>query len=149
MIKWLLQKYRKHKLKSHITKESCFVFPIMDKSELIDGKSYESFDFRKEHWYRDDYRYKFDTKHGTWNSEKDCFIVYSHLESYEEFKPLRYDYELNKPINHDILEYNPCDINALDLQEIRNITFTADDNTQDDDIWERLIKYFEDRGLSE
>ena len=43
---------------------------------------------------------------------------------------------------------NPCDINALDIEEIRKITFDLnDDNTESDEVWDRLITYFEERGF--
>lgn len=147
MIKWLLKKYISHKLKTHINKSHCFVIPILDKSELVDGKNYETFDFKMRYHSIGHKRSKYDIKTACWCEEKQCFLFYNHIETYEEFKPLRESFNLDTPIEYDILEYNPCDINELDIQEIKNITFNADDNTQSDDIWENLIKYFEDRGL--
>ena len=39
MFKWLKNKYIEYKKKNHISKEQCFVFPIMPKSQLEDGEN--------------------------------------------------------------------------------------------------------------
>lgn len=153
MFKWLKRIYDEYKLYSHIGKQHCFVFPILPKSQLEDGETYETFDFshkwykRAEEWYTE-----YDIKYAQWCAKKDCFIDAHHLKiqtlSYEEFKPLRKEKPRQKEINYGICSYNPCDINALDLEEIRKITFDmCDDNTDSMEVWDRLITYFEDRGF--
>lgn len=154
MFEWLKNKYIEYKKKNHITKEYCFVFPIMPKSLLIDGEYYETFDFkhkwngfRKENWYTE-----YTTIKAEWSSEKNCFVDRNNIKvkflTYEEFKPLRRSYQRKNEIDYGICSYNPCDINALDIEEIRKITFDLnDDNTESDEVWEKLIKYFEERGF--
>ena len=86
-------------------------------------------------------------------AEKDCFIdglsgLKMEIVSYEEFKPLRKCYQHKVEINYGICSYNPCDVNALDLEELKKITFDLnDDNTESDEVWKRLITYFDDRGI--
>ena len=154
MFEWLKKKYREYKKWNHISKEYCFVFPIMPKSLLIDGEYYETFDFshqwsgfRTENWWTE---YK--TTKAEWSAEKDCFVDRNHLKvrfyTYEEFKPLRSAHERKEEINYGVCSYNPCDVNCLDLEELKKITFDLnDDNTESDEVWERLITYFEERGL--
>lgn len=153
MFEWLKEKYRKKMMLNHIGKEHCFVFPILPKSCLKDGKNYETFDFSHEYWRNPDYWYtEYKTKTAQWCAEKDCFIDTWHLKvqtlTYEEFKPLREHNPDREEINYGICSYNPCDINQLDLEEIKRITFDLnDDNVESDEIWEKFIKYFEDRGF--
>lgn len=152
MFNWLKNKYIEYKKKNHINKEECFVFPIMPKSQLIDGEKYETFDFSHEYaWKTEKWHTKYKTKMAQWSAEKNCFLTYDFkikTLTYEEFKPLRPSYTENEEINYDICSYNPCDINALDIEEIRKITFElSDDNTESDEIWEKLINYFEERGF--
>ena len=154
MFDWLKDKYIESKKKNHINKEICFVIPTMPKSLLIDHEYYETFDFshqwagfRTESWWAE-----FKTKKAEWSVEKDCFVDRNHLKvqflTYEEFKPIRQAYQRKEEINYGICSYNPCDINALDIEEIRKITFDLnDDNTESDEVWEKLIKYFEERGF--
>ena len=69
------------------------------------------------------------TKKAEWSAEKDCFVDRNHLKvqflTYEEFKPIRQAYQRKEEINYGICSYNPCDINALDIEEIRKITFSG------------------------
>lgn len=141
MIEWLKTIRRK----IHIKKEQCFVFRIIPKEELIDGTIYETFVFKKDKvgtW-------SIDTRSEVWSSEKDCFIGWGKFYSYEEFKPIkRKEFSATEEYSYTTLSYNPCDVNALDLEELKKITFDLnDDNTESDDVWERLIKYFEERGF--
>ena len=152
MFKWLKNKYIEYKKKNHISKEQCFVFPIIPKSQLEDGQMYETFDFSHEYDYRPENWYtEYKTKSAQWSAEKDCFLTHDFkmpILTYEEFKPLRPSYIVNEEINYGICSYNPCDINALDLEELKKITFDLnDDNTESDEVWENLINYFEDRGF--
>lgn len=152
MFKWLKNKCIKYKNKNHISKEQCFVFPIMPKSQLVDGEKYETFDFSHQNaWKTDSWHTEYKTKTSQWNAEKDCFLTHDlkiKTLTYEEFKPLRPLYTTNEEINYDICSYNPCDVNALDLEELKKITFDLnDDNTESDEVWENLIKYFEERGF--
>lgn len=154
MFKWLLNKYRTSKMKNHIGKQSCFVFPVLDKSLLEDGMWYETFDFEKDWDYRHkEYSLKISTKHAKWNAEFERFIDGSKLSSYEDFKPLREAWQRRNgedSLTYGITSYNPCDITPLDLEEIKNITFNlSDDNTESDEIWEKLINYFDERGLND
>lgn len=150
MIKWLLKKYRDNKMKNHISKQMCFVFPVLPKCYLHDGKSYETFWFRKVECGYDDYRYEIDTRTAMWSKEKDCFFNGFRVMSYEEFKPLRQSFQRKENVNCEVLSYNPCTVNELDLEEIRKITFEIGDETtiESDNVWERLIDYFDKRGLS-
>lgn len=152
MFKWLIKKYVEYKTKNHINKEECFVFPIMPKSQLEDGKRYETFDFSHKYAWRIETWYtEYKTKYAQWNAEKDCFLTRDFkikTLTYEEFKPLRPAYTTNEEINYGICSYNPCDVNALDLEELKKITFDLnDDNTESDEVWEKLITYFENRGF--
>lgn len=147
MFEWL----KKYRLKNHISKQSCFVFPIIPKEELIDGKYYQTFHFKKkEHTglLLDSFIEKIYFEEAIWNKDKDCFVVFSQIISYEDFRPIKRVYEKNKGYNWGICSYNPNDVNPLDLEELKKITFDLnDDNTQSDTVWENLIKYFEDRGF--
>ena len=152
MFKWLKNKYIEYKKKNHINKEVCFVFPVMPKSQLVDGEKYETFDFSHQLiWKTDSWHTEYETKIGQWNAEKDCFLTHDFrikTLTYDEFKPLRSSYTIKEEINYGICSYNPCDINALDIEEIKKITFDLnDDNTESDEIWEKLITYFEERGF--
>ena len=152
MFKWLSKKYRKIKLKNHIGKEHCFIFPILPKNCLEDGKVYETFDFSHEYaWKTETWHTKYKTKNAQWNAEKDCFLTHDFkikTLTYEEFKPLRLSYTTCEEINYGICSYNPCDVNTLDLEELKKITFDLnDDNTESDEVWEKLITYFNERGL--
>lgn len=143
MFEFLKKSFRK----SHIDKSKCIVLPIIsDKSELVDGKVYRIFKTygigRVVRWYLSD---------GKWNKKFDCFTNYSGeiLNKFEDGDI----FVLEKSINElplSIMDYDPRTVNALDLQEIKDITFNqCDDNTQDDDVWNRLINYFDERGLSD
>ncbi len=153
MFKWLKNKYIEYKKKNHINKEQCFVFPIMLKSQLIDGEKYETFDFSHEHeraWKTETWYTEYKTKEAQWNAEKDCFLTRGFkikTLTYEEFKPLRPSCTTNEEINYGICSYNPCDVNALDLEELKKITFDLNDNTESDEVWEKLITYFNERGF--
>ena len=152
MFEWLKNKYKEYKLYSHIGKQHCFVFPILPKNQLVDGASYETFDLSHQRIWKDDWHTQYKTKTGQWCAEKDCFIDLSAVNlqilSYEEFKPLRKCYQHKVEINYGICSYNPCDVNALDLEELKKITFDLnDDNTESDEVWERFITYFDDRGI--
>lgn len=154
MFKWLKNKYIEYKKKNHITKEVCFVIPVMPKSLLIDHEYYETFDFshkwngfRSENWFT-----KYETKKAEWSAEKDCFVDRNGFKlkflTYEEFKPIRQVYQRKEEINYGICSYNPCDVNALDLEELKKITFDLNDNnTESDEVWEKLITYFNERGF--
>lgn len=153
MIDWLKRKYTEYKTKHHITKESCFVFPIIAKELLEDGVRYQTFVFKKKYVRLGNYySWSMDTESAKWCAEKDCFLSCSTFISYEDFKPIRkLNWSGNVPYNYAILSYNPCSINALDLEELKNITFNVGDDTtvESDDIWEKLITYFDERGLSD
>lgn len=151
MIKWLLKKYRDNKMKNHISKQRCFVFPILPKECLIDGKDYETFVFKKIRYGYDGWYYKIDIDYAKWNKEKDCFIDVFRVIDYDDFKPIRESVEMKSTVDYDILSYNPCTVNELDLEELRKITFEIGDDTtiESDDIWDKLIDYFDKRGLSE
>lgn len=142
MFEWLKEKYTEYKLNNHITKEQCFVFPILSKSCLEDGEKYETFDFSERN----------NMKIAQWCAKKDCFIPLFSFDistmSYDEFKPLRKAYSNKSKIIYEVCSYNPCEVNQLDLEELKKITFDLnDDNTESDEVWEKLIKYFEDRGI--
>lgn len=152
MFKWLKKIYDEYKLYSHIGKQHCFVFPILPKDQLEDGMIYETFDFSHEYaWKKEYWHTEYRTKTAQWCAKKDCFLTRSYkikTLTYEEFKPLRIQEPEQEEINYGICSYNPCDINALDLEEIRKITFDmCDDNTDSMEVWDRLITYFEDRGF--
>lgn len=151
MIKWLLKKYRDRKMKNHISKQSCFIFPILPKYCLIDGEYYESFYFVKEYWSSNYWHYEIKTHNARWNKEKDCFIEFSKVINYEDFKPIRLYNENKADVDYDILSYNPTTVNELDLEELRKITYEVGDDTtiESDDVWEKLIDYFDKRGLSD
>lgn len=151
MIKWLLKKYRDNKMKNHISKQRCFVFPILPKESLIDGRYYETFKFVQKKWNSDYWYYEIKTDTAKWNREKDCFIDFSDIISYEDFKPIRIHNQNKAHINYDILSYDPTTVNELDLEEIRKITFETGDETtiESDNVWDRLIDYFDKRGLSD
>lgn len=151
MIKWLLKKYRDNKIKNHISKQKCFVFPILPKESLIDGKYYETFKFNKKQYGSDYWYYEIKTDYAKWIEEKDCFIDFNQVIHYEDFKPIRQHNEDRSKVDYDILSYNPCTVNELDLEEIKKITFEVGDDTtiESDYIWNSLIDYFDKRGLSE
>lgn len=147
MFEWL----KKYKLYNHIKKQSCFVFPIIPKESLVDGKYYESFRVRRKKVYgvfSDSWREELDISSAKWNKEKDCFIHLSSVVQYDDFKPIRISCTDNTPYIYGICSYNPCSINQLDLEELKKITFDLnDDNTESDTVWENLINYFEERGF--
>ena len=152
MFRWLKNKYIEYKKKNHIRKEQCFVFPIMPKSQLVDGEKYETFDFSHQYaWKSKMWHTEYKTKIAQWSAEKDCFLTYDlkiQTLTYNEFKPIRQAYQRKEEINYGICSYNPCDVNALDLEELKKITFDLnDDNTESDEVWENLINYFEERGF--
>lgn len=152
MIEWLNKKYTDYKMKHRISKESCFVFPIIAKKMLEDGARYQTFEFTKtRNRFSNDYTWDMKITSAKWCSEKDCFLACSTFTSYEDFKPIRkLSWAGNEEYKHVILSYNPCDINTLDLEELKDITFNiGDDNVESDDIWEKLITYFDKRGLSD
>ena len=152
MFEWLKNKCIEYKKKNHINKEECFVFPIMPKSQLEDGMVYETFDFSHEYaWKKEYWHTEYHTKTAQWCAKKDCFLTRSYkikTLTYEEFKPLRLQEPEQEEINYGICSYNPCDVNALDLEELKKITFDLnDDNTESDEVWEKLITYFNERGF--
>lgn len=152
MIEWLKKKHTDYKMKRRISKESCFVFPIIAKEMLEDGARYQTFEFIKtSKRYSNSHSWKMDITSARWCSEKDCFLSCSTFTSYEDFKPIRkLTWDGEEEYRHTVLSYNPCDINALDLEELKNITFNVgDDTVESDDIWDKLITYFDKRGLSD
>ena len=156
MFKWLLKKYKDYNMKNHIRKESCFVIPILPKEELIDGEIYETFDFGHQYNFGSDHWYtQYKTKSARWSSEKDCFIplywASNVITSYEDFKPLRQKYTEQEEIKYGICSYNPCDVNALDIEQLKEIIYNVGDDTmvESDDIWDKLIDYMDRRGLSD
>ena len=71
----------------------------------------------------------------------------------KKFYPIkvkRYWPERSEEVYPEVLTYNPKDINALDLEEIKNIIYNVGDSTtiESDDIWKRLVDYFEKRNLN-
>lgn len=147
MFDWLKKKHTDYKMKNHISKESCFVFPIIAKEMLEDGARYITFDIThtRAGW-------KLGTETARWCAEKDCFLYCSSFMSYENFKPIRKSsWDNNEGYVYDIVSYNPCDINALDIEELKDIVFNVGDDTtiESDDIWEKLIDYLDKRGLSD
>lgn len=153
MFKWLLKNYRDYKMKNHISKQSCFVFPILPKEKLIDGRYYDTFRFVKKRigLSSDTWEYNIEIIDAVWNKEKDCFINFSKIINYDDFKPIKLHYQKDMDIDYRILSYNPCTVNELDLEELKNITYNVGDDTsvESDDIWNQLIDYFDKRGLNE
>lgn len=51
-------------------------------------------------------------------------------------------------LNKSVLDYDPRQINAMDIKELHNICYEArDDNSDSMDVWEDLINWFEKKGL--
>ena len=153
MFTWLKKKYTEYMLKHHISKQSCFVFPIIPKKMLQDGVLYETFDFgtRYSKYFNETYTDTISINMAKWNAEKDCFIGGSKIISYEDFKPIKEtSFYSQEPYNYGICSYNPCDVNALDIEQLKDIIFNIGDDTmvESDDIWEKLIDYLDKRGLS-
>ena len=140
-------------MKNHISKQRCFVFPILPKESLIDGRYYDTFRFVKKRMGLSSYSWEYDIEisDAVWNKEKDCFITFSRVIDYDDFRPVKLHYQKDMDIDYDILSYNPCTVNELDLEELKKITFEVGDDTtiESDDIWNNLIDYFDKRGLSE
>lgn len=79
-----------------------------------------------------------------WSKKFDCFQQQSSLWKYEDTLAVK---ESADEKNCNIYSYDLDKINALDLKEISEICFCADDQTENEDIWEKLIEYFDKRGI--
>ena len=131
MINWLFWKKKNEKRKP----QQCLCIPMINKDDLVDGKYYNIFvQFRS---LRD-----IGFILAKWNAKFNCFQDGDKL----------YDYEtsivLNKNPETYVLDYNPESINVLDLQNLHEIVSKLfDENTQSDWIWEKLLEYFDKRGI--
>lgn len=152
MFQKIVNKYKAWRLRNHI--ESCryVAFRIIPKANLKDKEQYLGLDIAEEslmHRLRD-----FNPQSGKYNKKLESFICFSgRIVPYDEFYPIkvkRYWPERSEEVYPEVLTYNPKDINALDLEEIKNIIYNVGDSTtiESDDVWERLVDYFEKRNLN-
>lgn len=141
MLNWLFKKNNKKEnevpnMENEVSiQKQCLCLPMVAKEDLVDGKKYLIFK-----------RYKHLRTVGLWNvkwnKQFDCFQDGPDLFDYEssivlEFAPDSY-----------VLDYNPCAVNELDLQNLHEIVHKLpDENTQGDEVWEALLKYFDERGI--
>lgn len=152
MFQKIVNKYKAWRLRNRI--ESCkyVAFRIIPKAKLKDKEQYLGFDIAEEsirHRLRN-----FNPQSGRYSKELDGFICFSgRIVPYDEFYPIkvkRYWPDESEEVYPEVLSYNPEDINALDVEEIKKIVYNIDDSTtiESDDIWERLVDYFEKRNLN-
>ena len=146
MFNFLTKEYWKKKLNDK--SGMCFVIPVMSENELEDGKKYIC--FRKELTKYGSYIWREKFVNLTWCKKENIFIEL--LAG--DFKTYRYGevYPVSISIGYNpnsyFLNYDPKKINAFDLKELSDICFNlSDENTQSDEIWDKLITYFDERGI--
>ena len=132
--------------KRMIGEKRSIVFSVIAKNDLISGKYYQAFNpkaFDKGGNSRDILRM------AIWHADRDCFVSCCNCYSYEEFNPIREaDFWGDDPVDYTILDYNPEELNGLDLQNLREIILSSRDTaTSYKEIFEDIEKYFVDRGL--
>lgn len=123
----------------------CLVIPLLEKNELIDNRLYTIY-------YKNpnsSMRMKEDEAY--WNAESGCF-AFATLSRYNilKYEDIYGCMEYNQNTSGTIFQYDPTKVNALDLKVLNDICFNiGDDSTQVevDDIWDNLIKYFDERGI--
>lgn len=149
MIKWLLKKYRDNK--SKISNQKCIIFPIIPKESLKNNIVYVSAQFKPRSITIRSSVKMITLTEATWNEKLQGFITSSdETYTYEEFNPIS-EKNIASNMQYDILSYNPTTVNELDLEELRKITYEVGDDTtiESDDVWEKLVDYFDKRGLSD
>lgn len=127
--------------KKSINNKKCIVIPLLEESDedslvdnevilvLIKHKSFKPF------WAR--YR---------WNAN--CKCLYSSNGDLYKIKDVQCIRESDFEISPTILNYDPTKINPLHLQQLYDICYKGiTDQTENDDIWERLIEFFEKEGI--
>lgn len=151
MFKFLTKEYWQKKF--HNKKGLCLVFPVIPECDLVDKKIYTCYSSNLEIDSRGNF---YRPKHSLveWNAEKKVFVEENtrfkgpteyKLYSYGEIYPVTDTF-----YNYDsyFLNYDPSKINEFDLKELSDICFNlSDENTQSDEIWEKLINYFDERGI--
>lgn len=117
--------------------------PLVRKKELQDGKDYEILITEKNFYTNEIVCY---WKIGKWIKKIDCFISRgSEFFKYDECLAVKeYNIKFNE---YKVYNFDPTKINENDINEICQICFSANDQTESDDIWEKLIAYFDKRGI--
>lgn len=153
MLKKIWNNYKAWRLRKRIENCKYVAFRIIPKEKLKDKEQYLGLDIVEE---SNRYRLRnFNPQSGRYSKELEGFICFSgRIISYDEFYPIkveRYWPERSKELYLEVLSYNPEDINALDLEEIKKIVYNVSDSTttESDDIWEKLVDYFEKRNLNQ
>ena len=78
-----------------------------------------------------------------WDKKIDAFRFMQYYDKYEDVIAV-----FNAKVDPVISEYNPAELNALDIEELNKICFElSDENVESDEIWEKLIEYFEKRNI--
>lgn len=131
-----LTEWIKNFFKTKQDTSQCVIWHVVPKDELIDYKDYRCYVYDK-------LAHRKVTCVARWSAERNLFIEDSfHSYTYEEAHPT------NFRDSYEVLNYNPNKINALDLKPLSDICFQlSDENTQSDEIWDKLITYFEERGI--
>lgn len=124
-----------------LNNKKCLVIPLLTEDDedsltdnevilvLINWKSFKPF------WAR--YR---------WNAN--CKCLYSSNGDLYKINDVRCIRESDFEINHTILNYDPTKINPLHLKHLYDICYKGiTDQTENDDIWERLVEFFETEGI--
>lgn len=156
MIKWLTKEYWQDKMTQwhyESLRHKCLVIKLLEKRQLIHLRRYDVMtcqgDIKRCRWNKD--TELFDDDYSFYKYEEVAVLpVKGHLDT-RFVGSNKHDQERRENFlsNITITQYNPSEVNTLDIKEIQEICFTcADDNTQDDDIHEKLIEYFDKRGLS-
>ncbi|MCM1260626.1 MAG: hypothetical protein NC222_06715 [Staphylococcus sp.] len=146
MLDFLFKKKDKTEVKEEIKtineKQKCYCIPVIsNKEDLIDGEKYSI--LIKMKLGKNIYYY---IEINIWDKKFDCFKsdISSQLYKFEDVIVFNYQYHKNA----FILDYNPSKLNVLDIQNLYEICVTTcNENTQSDEIWEKLLSYFDKRGI--
>ncbi len=143
--------FKKKEKKVSQDAQEYYIIPIIKKEDLIDGYDYQHFV---------NYGSKKDLNiadNATWNKNKECFVSNNTIIEYEDYKPIHCLgpsdngwHPQRKEWNMKLISSNLYGLTMLDIEELRKILYCmVDDNVQSDDIYERLLVWMEERGLSE
>ena len=130
---FMLKAYKRQKFnRTH----KFITFPIVNKEELKDNTRYvlvKTFLCNGELY----------THAAKWDKKIDAFRFMQYYDKYEDVIAV-----FDAKIDPVISEYNPAVINALDIEELNKICFElSDESVESDEIWEKLIEYFEKRNI--
>lgn len=121
--------------------QHCLVVPIIsNKKDLKDGQ---------------EYRVQYKSKYlglmwfcVLWNKNGNYFAnIHRPKEIFCNFDEAKIIVSKNDFDNGLVFQYNPTKINELDLKELNDICFIEDENISSEEVWEKLIKYFDERGI--